>query len=426
MSGTGVAVSLWGQFDARPWGGLVVGTFNGANITMPTFLASDSGVLAGMYSSVESFVSGFGSPAWAVDVENRRTLDDNINDASSGDLGDVVFDVDPSTGRLRISSPTIQIKITACSNPAAFGLRASDLPTALASSYVAPSPFTHDVLSNETITLGSSVDASTYTVPQHAYEARLMHLLRPTSSVFDSPIDRDDDAGLNTLAYALNIAAGDAECRVRCHLDDEDRLVITWPTAVSATAPVWTDESFAARLGIAGVDTYDDFTAAGGLSRFRAHRAAGGCYSSPLGLAAPFNPSPESTGEERALFGGGAAGYSTQTHSTYALEFFADSPRSAYHQGRTVDLADHLARHVEPYIRSPRPVRVVLNHDWREYLNPNDYSASKPGASLLYSTERCTSARLMQRAPGDRRMNLTYNINGAHQRVTIRLIDAAS
>ena len=423
---TGVSANLWSQFDARAWGGLVVGTFDGGNITMPTYLASSTGPLAGVYSCAESFVSGFGSPAWSITTANQRTLSSALNAASGGDLDDIVFDVDPSTGRMRISSATHQIQVTACSNPAAFGLRSADLPTTLASSYVAPLDFTRGVLSNETITIGSNVDTSTYAIPTYAYEARLLHLMRPASSAFASPIDRDDEAGLGTLAYALNVALGDALCRVRCHLDDEDRLVITWPTALSATAPVWTDATFAARMGISGVDTLDSFTASGGLSRFRGHRTVDGCYASPLGLAAPFHPTPDHDGDGRFLFGGGAGGYSASARVTYDVQVFLDSVRSAWHQSRAVDLEDHFARRFAPYVRGVRPVRVVLNHDWREYLNPNERTAAQPGASLLYTTDRYTSARMMQRAPGDGDPRIDFARNGVHQRATLRLTPAAT
>lgn len=423
---TGVSANLWSQLDARAWSGLTVGTFDGGNITIPTFASSGTGPAAGVYSCAESFASGFGSPAWSVTTSERRTLSDDLNTASGGDLEDIVFDVDPSTGRLRISSATHQIQVTACSNPGAFGLRAADFPTALASEYVAPLDFTRGLLDNETITIGSNVDAATYTLPTYAYEARLLHLMRPASSSLTSPIDRDDDAGATgTLSYALSIALGDSLCRVRCHLDDEDRLVVTWPTALSATAPVWTDTAFAARMGISGVDTLDEFTASGGLSRFRGHRAVDGCYASPLGLAAPFHPTPDHDGSGRFLPGGGAGGYSASARVTYDLQVFLDSTRSAWHQTREVDLEDHFARRFAPYVRGVRPVRVVLNHDWREFLNPNERTAAQPGASLLYATDRYTSARLMQRAPGDGDPRVNFARNGVHQRATLRLTPAA-
>ena len=422
---TGVAVNVWSQCDLRAWSGLVVGTFDGSNITMPAFNSSASGPTAGVYRHAESFLSGQGSPAWSVTTANQRTMAADLDTESSGDIPDAVIDIDPETGRLRFSSATVQLKITACTNPAAFGLRAADLPTSLAASYVAPDDFSRDLLTSETITFGSDVDATLYTVPSHVYEARVMHLIRPTTAAAGSPLDAHDDAGTLTLAYALNTAVSETQNRVRVCLDDEDRVVITWPTAISATAPVWTDESFAARLGIAGVASRDEFGVVDGLARFRGHRPVEGCAPFPLGLAAPYQPLPEHEGQSRYLHGQGAAGYSVGSRTTYTLEAFTDSVRSAWHQTRAMDLEEHLARRFEPYARPPRPVTIVFNHDWRPYLNPNGWTASTPGASRLYSTTRYTSARAVQRAPNDAAMRPDFSRNGVHARVRMRVTDAA-
>lgn len=417
-----VPVNIWARMDARPWDSLVVGTFNGANIQMPSFVDSGEGPASGVYRTMESFVSGYGSPAWDATESNRRTINDAMRDAWGG-VGSPTVDIDPETGRLRFTVTAGTISITASTNAVAFGLSTSSFPTPAALSYVAPYDFDRSVLRSETITFQPEA-GGTVTSPKYGYEARIMHLIRANSLSTTSAIDRDDEALTGSLAYILNTALGDSFNRLRCHLDDEDRLVITWPSSITATAPVWSDAAFRTRMGIAGVDSLDEFTDVGGLARFRGARAVQGNYHAPEGLAERIYGSAETAGSGAYLFGPGAGGYEPASRETYRLVFNAESTRSAYHATRTVDLAQHLTKHVHPYIRAARPVGVVLGHDWREYLNPNDRTAELPGASLLHSLERCKASRRMQRAPNDKRLALSFSQNGVLQRVTLRLTDA--
>lgn len=427
MSSTGVSLNIWAACNLRPWSGLVVGELNGNDIQIPTFDDAD-GAAGGLFRSAEESVSGYGSPSWTASNANRRDMSSEMAESWGGG-GVPTAAIDTTTGRLKWSVTAGTLSITACSNPAAFGLRVADFPTPPAASYVAPDAFSRGVLAGETITFQAEAGVPV-TVPRYdEYEARVLHLLRRCS---DDATDRDDAAGTKSLAYAFNVALNDALCRARLHIDDEEHFVATWPSSQHAEAPIFTDAAFRKRFGIAGTDddgnTADTFTVANGVARFRSARPVHGGYLSPLGLKRPLHPSPGGRGRAQMMFQRGATGGPSNMFSEYPLVFFVDSVVSPFHASRpAVDIEEHLAEYLNPFIPPGWYVTPVFNHDWREYLNPTERGGQAQGASLIYSTDRNTSSRRMQRAPGDFQIRMRFDrgsSRGLYDEATIRLVKA--
>lgn len=403
-----IKVDIWAQFDARPWSGAVVGEFGPSSddVQILTF-ADGTGPTAGIFSTAEEFVSGYGSPAWDVDEPDRRDLTSDARDNWDG-TGTITIDIDPTTGHLRFSlsgGTPGTLSITGSTDAAAFGLDSTAFPTAAATSYVAPNPFSREVLRGETITIEAET-TNDVTIPDRtAYEARVMHLVRQAGrgGYTSGGNDRDDAAGVYTLAYALNLALGDGDWQLRCHIDDYGHCVITWPSSLHSSAIIWTDDAFAAKLGFANDTDLDTFEVADGIAKQRGYMPVRTNYHSETGLSAPYTPRNTTQGEGALLFNVGAAGYFPGSHTANPLSIYVDSHISGQSTSTGVDLEHHLIRRFAPNFTPTTPARVLFNRDWREFLNANDFTASEPGASTLYSIDRCKSARRVRRHPEDSR-----------------------
>lgn len=232
-------------FDAWTWRGATVATWNGNNVTLPSYTIG-----TGKYGDALDFLSGRASGTEAIIGDIAAGW------VASGAGGTLTMAIDPATGRVRLTSSTVDFTIPASSghnlawwgfDSAGHGLVGGVAPFVR----VAPADFSRSPAFGAGIYIDPAGAPASFSVGQSRWWQD------PITAMRERGVVSDADADLSTPAQTLEaLIAAIGGASVRVGLDEDGHVLISWLSGIANPGPpTWTSTTFRDRLGFNGTET---------------------------------------------------------------------------------------------------------------------------------------------------------------------------
>lgn len=232
-------------FDAWTWRGTTVLTWNGNNVTMPSYVLG-----AGKYEDPLNFLNGRASGTEAIIGDIAAAW------VASTAGGTLTMDIDPATGRVRLTSSAVDFTIPASSgsnlawwgfDPAGHGLVGGSAPFVR----VAPSDFSRSPAFGAGLYIDPTGAPAAFSVGQSRWWQD------PITAMRERGVVSDADSALSTPSQTLEaLIAAVGGASVRVGLDEDGHVVIAWLSGIANPGPpVWVSTTFRDRLGFSGTET---------------------------------------------------------------------------------------------------------------------------------------------------------------------------
>lgn len=364
------SATIMSAFDARPWSATTVLTWDGANVTLPTYARGN-----GRFEDPLVFLNAraSGTEAFVGDVAAGWV--------ASGAAGTMTMDIDPTTGRTRLTSSTVDFTISGTGvgntwwgfDSGGHGLVGGVAPFVR----VAPSAFSRE----PTFTGGLVIDPTGAPASFGVGPSRWWQ--DPITALRERGVAADADASLITAAECLEalIVTASGEASVRVGLDADGHVIFAWRTGIGNPGPpVWVSTTFRDRLGFSGNET----TASSGLVDYlRADYPCPGVYVAADGFA-EYDLTATTNGTATMLINGayGAASYGTRAGARVAFDIRGPATGSMLHT--------HWLERCVRYLPPGAPVTIYpRSGEVRRRLPLGAYgvTVSRVGESLLYTNK---------------------------------------
>lgn len=358
-----IPAAVVASFDARQWSATTVMTWNGNNVTLPTFAAGEGFYfdpldhLNGRCSGTEAFV-GDVAAAWV----------------ASGAAGALTMSIDGDTGRVKLVSSVDDFAIGTGSGNAWWGFDSAGhalVGGAAPFERIAPNP--HSLVGTFSGTL--NIDPAGAPAAFNVGASRWWQ--DPITAMRERGVEGDADDVVDADSLEALIAAiGGASVRVG--LDSDGHVLIAWRTGIANPGPpVWVSTTYRDRLGFSGLETMQT---SGLVDYVVADYRLPGVYVVDDGLREYDVTASTTTSGERMIGGTySAASYGTRAGATVQFDI----------AGPVVDTTAHvhwLERCVQ-YLTVGAPVTVYPRR-WtvQRRLSPLDVTAAQDAHDLLYTT----------------------------------------
>jgi len=233
-------------FDAWAWRGTTVLTWNANNVTLPTYALGEGKYDGGALDFLNGRASG---------------TDGVIGDiaaawVSSGAGGTLTMDIDPATGRVRLTSSAVDFTLPASSghnltwwgfDSAGHGLVGGSAPFVR----VAPADFSREPAFGAGLYVDPTGAPASFSVGQSRWWQD------PITAMRERGVVSDADSALSTPAQTLEaLIAAVGGASVRVGIDDDGHVVIAWLSGIANPGPpTWVSTTFRDRLGFSGTET---------------------------------------------------------------------------------------------------------------------------------------------------------------------------
>jgi len=369
------SATIMAALDARQWSGVTVLTWDGANVTLPTYSRGN-----GRFEDPLVFLNAraSGTEAFVGDIAAAWT--------ASGAAGTMTMDIDPTTGRVRLTSSLVDFTIggTGSGNAwwgfasAGHGLVGGAAPFVR----VAPSDFSREPTFAGGLVIDPTGAPGSFTVGAARWWQD------PITALREREVAADADAGLITAAQCLEglIVTASGEASVRVGLDAEGRVIFAWRTGIGNPGPpVWVSTTFRDRLGFSGNEAMQS---SGLVDYLRADYPCPGVYVAVDGFA-EYDLTASTTGTATMLLNGayGSASYGTRAGARVAFDIRGPATGSMLHT--------HWIERCVRYLPPGAPVTIYpRSGEVRRRLPDGAYgvTAARVGESLLY-TQKPTYAQ---------------------------------
>lgn len=366
-----MAAAIISGFDARQWSATTVLTWAGDNITLPTYSRG-----SGYLEDVLVFLNGRASGTEAIIGDIAAAW------VASGAGGTLTMDIDPTTGRVRLTSSTTDFTVEAGSgaNLAWWGFDAAGhglVGGAAPFVRVAPSHFLREPAFSPALYINPTGAPAVFSV------AGARWWQDPITAMRERGVMTDADAALITSSQTLEalIIAACASASVHVGLNASGHVVFSWRTGIAKPGPpVWVSTTFRDRLGFSGSET----TASSGLVDYVvADYPCPGVMVVTDGFD-EYDLTADTVGSAVRMMGGryGAASYGTRAGANVRFDLRGPATGSNLH----THWIERCVRYLPP--GAPATLYPVWG-EMRRRLPNGAYgkTANRPAESLLYTNQ---------------------------------------